>query len=175
MKTTVMTVMKRSLVQSISKLSLAFAAVAALALAHPAAAADACGTARLSTAVEGTVFLDYGQVSTLNADNPPVKSRGIIYATDSAAMVTAPASGYVEFAGTVPNMGHVVVLNIGHDHRVVLAGMASVAVKAHDIVEANGRVGVMLASDLETPHLYMELRCGDAPVDPHSTMMIAMR
>ncbi len=167
--------MKRSVVQSIVKFSTAAAAVAVLALAHPAAAADACGAATLSTAVEGTVFLDYGQVSTLNADNPPVKSRGVIYATDSAAMVTAPASGYVEFAGTVPNMGHVVVLNIGHDHRVVLAGMATVSVKAHDIVEANGRVGVMLASDLETPHLYMELRCGDAPVNPHSTMMIAMR
>ena len=167
--------MKRSVMQSIAKFSAAAAAVAALALAHPAAAADSCGAAQLSTAVEGTVFLDYGQVSALNADNPPVKSRGIIYATDSAAMVTAPASGFVEFAGTVPNMGHVVVLNIGHDHRVVLAGMAAVSVKAHEIVEANGRVGVMKASDLETPHLYMELRCGDATVNPHSTMMVAMR
>ncbi len=165
----------RSFVQSILKLSAATATVAALALAHPAAAADTCGAANLTPSVEGTVFLDYGQVSALNADNPPLKSRGVIYATDSAAMVTAPASGYVEFAGTVPNMGHVVVLNIGHDHRVVLAGMAAVSVKAHDIVEGNERIGVMLASTLETPHLYMELRCGDAPVNPHGPMMIAMR
>ena len=167
----------RSFVQSIAKLSTAAVAVAALALAlaHPAAAADACGTANLTPAVEGTVFLDYGQVSALNADNPPVKSRGVIYATESAAMVTAPASGYVEYAGTVPNMGHVVVLNIGHDHRIVLAGMTAVSVKAHDIVEAYGRVGVMLASDVATPHLYMELRCGDAPVNPHGPMTIAMR
>ena len=167
--------MKRSLAHSIVKLSMAAATVALLALTHPAAAADACGTANLTAAVEGTVFLDYGQVSALNADNPPLKSRGVIYATSSAAMVTAPASGYVEFAGTVPNMGHVVVLNIGHDHRVVLAGMAAVSVKTHDIVEADGRVGVMLASDVQTPHLYMELRCGDAPVNPHGPMMIAMR
>lgn len=167
--------MKRFVVQPIVKMFTAAAAATLMALAHPAAAADACGAARLSTAVEGTVFLDYGQVSRLNADNPPLKSRGVIYATESAAMVTAPASGYVEFAGIVPNMGHVVVLNIGHDHRVVLAGMASVSVKTHDIVEANGRLGVMRASTLKTPHLYLELRCGDAPVDPHSTMMIALR
>lgn len=153
----------------------AAAALILMAVADPAAAADACGAARLATAVEGTVFLDYGQVSVLNADNPPLKSRGVIYATETAAMVTAPASGYVEFAGILPNMGHVVVLNIGHDHRVVLAGMAMVSVKAHNIVEANGRLGVMRASARETPHLYMELRCGDAPVDPHSTMMFAMR
>jgi len=167
--------MTRSLVQSFAKLLAATVAAAALALAHPATAADACGTASLTPAVEGTLFLDYGQVSALNADNPPVKSRGVIYATSSAAMVTAPASGYVEFAGTIPNMGHVVVLNIGHDHRVVLAGMAAVSVKAHDIVEAYGRVGVMLASDVETPHMYIELRCGDAPVNPHGPIMIAMK
>jgi septal ring factor EnvC (AmiA/AmiB activator) len=165
----------RSFAQSIAKVSAATIAVATLALAHPAAAADACGPASLTPAVEGAVFLDYGQVSALNADNPPVRSRGVIYATSSAAMVAAPASGYVEFAGTVPNMGHVVVLNIGHDHRVVLAGMAAVSVKAHDIVEADGQVGVMLASDIETPHLYMELRCGDMPVNPRGTMTIAMR
>ncbi len=165
----------RTFIQSIAKFSAASAAMTVLALAHPAAATDACGTANLAPAVEGTVFLDYGQVSALNADNPPLKSRGVIYATASAAMVTAPASGYVEFAGTIPNMGHVVVLNIGHDHRVVLAGMVSVSVKTHDVVDANDRLGVMLASDLEIPHLYMELRCGDAPVNPHGPMMIAMR
>ena len=167
--------MMRSFGQSIVKLSTLAAAMAVMALAHPAAAADACGTANLSPAVEGTVFLDYGQVSELNADNPPVKSRGVIYATSPAAMVTAPASGYVEYAGVVPNMGHVVILNIGNDHRVVMSGMAAVSVKAHDIIEAHGRVGVMLASDIEIPHLYVELRCGEATVNPHAPMMIAMR
>ncbi len=167
--------MKHSFVQSIAKFTLTAGALMVLALAHPAAAADACGTANLSPAVEGSVFLDYSHVSALNAENPPVKSRGVIYATESAAMVTAPASGFVEYAGALPNMGHVVILNIGNDHRVVMTGMAAVSVKAHQIVEAHGRVGVMLASETQTPHLYVELRCGETPVNPHLPMMIAMR
>ena len=167
--------MKRSSVQSVAQFALVAGAMLTLAFAHPAAAADACGATSLSPAVEGSVFLDYGQVSELNADNPPLKSRGVIYATESAAMVTAPASGFVEYVGNVPNMGRVVILNIGNDHRVILSGMAHVEVKPRQIVEAHARLGVMQASDVETPHLYMELRCGETPVNPHVPMMIAMR
>ncbi len=111
----------------------------------------------------------------LSLDTPPVKSRGVLFSSEAGATVTAPASAYVEYVGTIENMGHVVILNIGDDRRIVLGGMASVSVASHQIVEAHGRVGVMMESDTETPYLYMELRCGDEPVKPNMSFLSAMR
>jgi len=167
--------MKRSFVKFVSRLSAAAIAMMTLAAAYPAAASGACSAASILPPIDGVVVLDYGQAKALSLDTPPVKSRGVLFSSEAGATVTAPASAYIEYVGTIENMGHVVILNIGDDRRIVLGGMASVSVASHQIVEAHGRVGVMMESDTETPYLYMELRCGDEPVKPNMSLLSAMR
>ncbi len=173
--------MIRPNMQSIAKLSVLTAAVVTAAFALPAAArqdvlrTQTCASAQLAPVVKGDLWLGFGQVSALNAVNPPLKVRGDVIETASGASVEAPAGGYVEFAGAIDNMGQVVILNIGDGNRVVLSGMATLSVRAHEVVAAHDRIGQMLKSPSQTPHLYVELRCGETPVNPGRVLTVAMR
>ncbi len=138
---------------------IAVAAAGALQ-ATPAAAAQTCGSTGLAPVAHGEVVQAFGDY-----DTQGVKSRGVDILTNAQARVSAPAGGVVEYAGTLANMGKVVVINIGQDYRVVLADLSRVTVKAGQRVSAYDAVGAM-ADTAPGAVLYMELRCGEDPVDP---------
>jgi septal ring factor EnvC (AmiA/AmiB activator) len=93
-------------------------------------------------------------------------ARGVSYAADPGSQVTAPAEGEVEFAGPIDSYGQVVILNVGHNMRVVLTGMERIYVDKGQTVGRHEPLGRMPnLSDRKTT-LYMELRRGDQPVNP---------
>ena len=82
---------------------------------------------------------------------------GITYTTLGGATVLAPADGQVIFAGTVPKLGRVLILEIGAGYDVLLAGLDRLDVRSNDAVLAGEPVGVMPKFDHEA-RLYFELR-----------------
>ncbi len=156
-------------------------AAAGLALTSPAAAqpfvttAQTCGAAHLAPAVEGDIITGFDDLNPADTNAASLRSRGIIVLTRSLAPVSAPAHGKVEYAGTVPNLGQVVILNIGHDFRVVLTGMDRVTVHTGETIDGGAQVGAMPAGRRDGAHFYMELRCGEEPVTPAGATLIAMQ
>ncbi len=101
---------------------------------------------------------------------------GDIVATQSAAIVTAPADGSVLYAGPFRSYGQLLILNAGDGYHVVLAGMGGISVALGQAVLAGEPVGTMgetgLASAVSVgrgsgmPELYVEFRKDGKPVDP---------
>ncbi len=98
-------------------------------------------------------------------------------ATQSGAIVTAPADGNVLYAGPFRSYGQLLILNAGDGYHVVLAGMSRISVVTGQPVLAGEPVGAMgearVASssaskdENATPELYVEFRKDGKPVDPH--------
>lgn len=101
---------------------------------------------------------------------------GDMVATQSGAIVTAPADGSVLYAGPFRSYGQLLILNAGDGYHVVLAGMSRLSVASGQSVLAGEPVGAMgearvastSASRKEnaTPELYVEFRKDGKPVDP---------
>ncbi len=101
---------------------------------------------------------------------------GDMVATQSAAIVTAPADGNVLYAGPFRSYGQLLILEVGDGYHVLLAGMARISVAPGQAVLAGEPVGTMgetrVASALPTsgsslaPELYVEFRKDGKPVDP---------
>jgi septal ring factor EnvC (AmiA/AmiB activator) len=101
---------------------------------------------------------------------------GDTVATQSAAIVTAPADGNVLYAGPFRSYGQLLILNAGDGYHVVLAGMSRISVGLGQSVVAGEPVGAMgearVASASATPdenmapELYVEFRKDGKPVDP---------
>lgn len=101
---------------------------------------------------------------------------GDMVATQSGAIVTAPADGDVLYAGPFRSYGQLLILDAGDGYHVVLAGMSSLNVASGQSVLAGEPVGAMgearVASTSAspngnaTPELYVEFRKDGKPVDP---------
>ncbi|ANT48852.1 murein hydrolase activator EnvC family protein [Mesorhizobium amorphae] len=101
---------------------------------------------------------------------------GDMVATQSGAIVTAPADGNVLYAGPFRSYGQLLILNAGDGYHVVLAGMSRISVATGQPVLAGEPVGAMgearVASTSAskngnaTPELYVEFRKDGKPVDP---------
>ena len=101
---------------------------------------------------------------------------GDMVATQSGAIVTAPADGNVLYAGPFRSYGQLLILNAGDGYHVVLAGMSRISVVTGQSVLAGEPVGAMgearVASTSAskngnaTPELYVEFRKDGKPVDP---------
>ncbi|MFA6155043.1 murein hydrolase activator EnvC [Mesorhizobium sp.] len=101
---------------------------------------------------------------------------GDMVATQSAAIVTAPADGNVLYAGPFRSYGQLLILNAGDGYHVVLAGMSRISVATGQSVLAGEPVGAMgearVASTSASkngnasPELYVEFRKDGKPVDP---------
>jgi septal ring factor EnvC (AmiA/AmiB activator) len=101
---------------------------------------------------------------------------GDMVATQSGAIVTAPADGSVLYAGPFRSYGQLLILNAGGGYHVVLAGMGRISVATGQSVLAGEPVGAMeevrVASTSATengnagPELYVEFRKDGKPVDP---------
>jgi murein hydrolase activator len=101
--------------------------------------------------------------------------QGDMVATQSGAIVTAPADGNVLFAGPFRSYGQLLILDAGDGYHVVLAGMDRITVALGRSVMAGEPVGAMgearVASTLANnvangPELYVEFRKDGKPVDP---------
>ena len=101
---------------------------------------------------------------------------GDTVATQSGAIVTAPADGTVLYAGPFRSYGQLLILNAGDGYHVVLAGMSRISVSQGQSVLAGEPIGAMgetrVASTSAPPNgntvseLYVEFRKDGKPVDP---------
>ncbi|MER8572394.1 murein hydrolase activator EnvC [Mesorhizobium sp. M1409] len=101
---------------------------------------------------------------------------GDMVATQSGAIVTAPADGNVLYAGPFRSYGQLLILNAGDGYHVVLAGMSRISVATGQSVLAGEPIGAMGEARVAstsvskngnaTPELYVEFRKDGKPVDP---------
>ncbi|MCA0406470.1 MAG: peptidoglycan DD-metalloendopeptidase family protein, partial [Proteobacteria bacterium] len=108
--------------------------------------------------------------------------RGVTFAANGGAVVTAPADGWVHFAAPFRGYGHLLIINAGNGYHVVLAGMERLSVDIGQFVLAGEPVGFMPAAapanapagtvsqgtalGVARPALYVEFRKDGSPVDP---------
>jgi murein hydrolase activator len=101
--------------------------------------------------------------------------RGLSIATRAGAQVTAPADGWVVYAGPFRSYGQLLILNVGGGYHVLLAGMDRISVDLGQFVLTGEPVAAMgnashiaavLAVGSSQPVLYVEFRKDGTPVDP---------
>ncbi|MGN6572108.1 MAG: murein hydrolase activator EnvC family protein [Pseudolabrys sp.] len=110
-----------------------------------------------------------------DSDGTGGSEKGVSIATRAAAQVTAPADGWVVYAGPFRSYGQLLILNVGGGYHVLLAGMDRISVDLGQFVLTGEPVAVMgngshiaaiLATGSSQPVLYVELRKDGTPVDP---------
>jgi len=120
--------------------------------------------------VNGIRIRDYG-----GPDGVGGAEKGVSIATRAGAQVTAPADGWVVYAGPFRSYGQLLILNAGGGYHVLLAGMERISVDLGQFVLAGEPVAVMgsgsqiaaiLATGSSQPVLYVEFRKDGNPVDP---------
>ena len=101
--------------------------------------------------------------------------KGISIATRAGAQVTAPADGWVVYAGPFRSYGQLLILNVGGGYHVLLAGMDRISVDLGQFVLTGEPVAVMgngshiaatRATGSSQAVLYVEFRKDGIPVDP---------
>ena len=119
-----------------------------------------------------------GRTITAFGDNDGLggKAQGDTIEAEPGAWVTAPSDGWVLYAGPFRSYGQLLILNVGDDYHVVLAGMERIDVDQGQFVLAGEPVGTMgrvhlasvsaAAAENENPTLYVEFRRKGKPVDP---------
>jgi septal ring factor EnvC (AmiA/AmiB activator) len=120
--------------------------------------------------VNGVKLKDFGA-----ADGNGGAEKGLSIATRAGAQVTAPADGWVVYAGSFRSYGQLLILNVGGGYHVLLAGMERISVDLGQFVLAGEPVALMgkgshiaaiLATGSSQPVLYVEFRKDGVPVDP---------
>ena len=103
------------------------------------------------------------------------QEKGLSIATRTGAQVTAPADGWVVYAGSFRSYGQLLILNVGGGYHILLAGMDRISVDLGQFVLTGEPVAVMgsgshiaavLATGSSQPVLYIEFRKDGVPVDP---------
>jgi septal ring factor EnvC (AmiA/AmiB activator) len=103
------------------------------------------------------------------------QERGLSIATRAGAHVTAPADGWVVYAGPFRSYGQLLILNVGGGYHILLAAMDRISVDLGQFVLTGEPVAVMgngshiaavLATGSSQPVLYVEFRKDGVPVDP---------
>jgi len=141
--------------------------------------AGAKGSLRLP--VIGSVLRHFDET-----DAAGIKRPGLVIATAPAALVTTPWPATIRYRGPLLDYGNVMVLEPADGYLLVLAGLGTVYGETGDVLQKGAPIGLMggitpgarefgkefvqeaqdggSAGQSET--LYLELRKGDAPVDP---------
>ena len=86
----------------------------------------------------GTILRQFGQPDGLGG-----AERGITISSNPNAVVTAPADGWVHFAGPYRGYGHLLIINAGNGYHVVLAGMDRLSVEIGQFVLAGEPLGFL--------------------------------
>ena len=121
--------------------------------------ADARG--RLQSPASGSIVRRYGHVA-----EDGTRSDGIFIRTRPRAQVVSPFDARVEFAGPFNTYGGLLILNVGDDYYIVLAGMAVTYASVGQSVLAGEPVGAMPDQSQPAPDLYLELRRDGDAIDP---------
>jgi septal ring factor EnvC (AmiA/AmiB activator) len=127
--------------------------------------------------VAGTVLRRFQE-----RDAAGIARPGLVIAAEPRALVTTPWPATIRYRGPLLDYGNVMVLEPGDGYLLVLAGLNEVYGETGEVLPQGAPVGLMggTAPDArliftassegagieKTETLYMELRQGDAPVDP---------
>ena len=90
------------------------------------------------------------------------RTRGLALATAAGARVTAPASGWIAYAGPFRGYGTILILDHGHGWTTLLAGLEGVAAQRGQLVRAGQPIGWMAQAG---PRLTIELRHDGRVID----------
>jgi murein hydrolase activator len=108
-----------------------------------------------------------------DADATGSTLKGISLQTRSEARITAPADGWVVYAGEFRSYGQLLIINAGGGYHVLLAGMSRIDVSLGQFVLAGEPIAVMgnaaapsQGEDSSRPVLYVEFRKDGRPIDP---------
>ena len=129
----------------------------------------------LDLPVQGQLLRRAGETDAAGVARP-----GILIATQAQALVTTPTAATVRYAGPLLDYGLVTILEPQPDLLFVLAGMEAIYAEVGEVLPEGSPVGLMggaEAGDRASPSvdgagagrtetLYIEVRQGDAPVDP---------
>jgi septal ring factor EnvC (AmiA/AmiB activator) len=125
---------------------------------------------RVPIPVNGVKLTEFGA-----PDGTGGAEKGVSIATRAGAQVTAPADGWVVYAGPFRSYGQLLILNAGNGYHLLLAGMDRISVDLGQFVLTGEPVAVMgngshiaaiLATGSSQPVLYIEFRKDGIPVDP---------
>ena len=134
------------------------------------AIAFAATRGKLPLPVNGVKLRNYG-----TPDNTGNSEKGLSIATRAGAQVTAPADGWVVYAGPFRTYGQLLILNAGGGYHILLAGMDRISVDLGQFVLTGEPVATMgtgsrhaaiAAAGSSQPVLYVEFRKDGVPVDP---------
>lgn len=125
------------------------------------AAAPSPAAQRFATPVDGDPAARFGQV-----DGRGGRLEGWLWRPGPAARVRSPAAGLVDYAGPLEDWANVIILDVGDDRRLVLAGVGALQVEAGESLEAGQLIALMPAARSPAPELYLEVRRAGEPVDP---------
>jgi septal ring factor EnvC (AmiA/AmiB activator) len=126
--------------------------------------------AKLDLPVAGDVLRFFGE-----DDGTGHPAQGMTVAAGPGLVVTAPADGWIMFAGPFRSYGQMIIMNAGENYHIVLSGMDAVTARQGQFVVAGEPVGQMgekrIASAAvvnlvtDRPTLYIEFRKDGKPVD----------
>lgn len=112
--------------------------------------------------LSGIIRVGYGQTDHLDA-----QSQGLWIEGRAGALIVAPMSGVIRYAGPFKNYGNIVIVEHKKGYHSLIAGLEKVDTLVGHSVVAGEPLGILArnaASD--TPMLYYELRRGGRAVDP---------
>jgi murein hydrolase activator len=100
--------------------------------------------------------------------------RGMSLQTREEARITAPADGWVVYAGPFRSYGQLLIINAGGGYHILLAGMNRIDVSLGQFVLAGEPIAAMgspvdpssSGEESSRPVLYVEFRKDGRPVDP---------
>lgn len=125
---------------------------------------------KLELPVAGETLRQFG-----DPDGTGHQALGTVIASQPGALVTAPADGWVVFAGNFRSYGQMIILNTGDGYHMVLSGMDRITTGQGKFVLSGEPLATMgekrvasataLALETDRPTLYIELRKDGKPVD----------
>jgi len=99
--------------------------------------------------------------------------KGISLQTRGEARITAPADGWVVYAGPFRSYGQLLIINAGGGYHILLAGMSRIDVSlgqfvlaGEPVAEMDNTASVSQGKDSSRPVLYVEFRKDGRPIDP---------
>lgn len=121
--------------------------------------------------VDGVEIHSFGKTGIQGEPAP-----GVSIATRAGARIVSPADGWVVYAGAFRSYGQLLILNVGDEYHVVLAGMERIDVQLGQFVLAGEPVGAMgsrriasleaIGVESARPVLYVEFRKDGISIDP---------
>ena len=94
------------------------------------------------------------------------RQEGVTYATRGGAQVIAPMDARVQYAGVFRTYGQMLILDVGGDVLVIVAGLDALYSETGQWVLAGEPIGRMADQKSPSPELYLEVRRNGQPVDP---------